>query len=176
MSFVDNGNGTAKLSGTPAASTGGSYPLTITASNGNSPNASQSFTLTVNQVPSITSASSTTFSDGTPGSFTVTTTGFPTPALSETGALPSGVTFVNNDDGTATLAGTPAAGGTYPLSITASNGVSPNASQSFTLTVDQAPFHHLIGLGRLLDRDLGQLQRDHDGDSHACDLRDRRPA
>ena len=139
VNFVDNGNGTATLSGTPAAGAGGSYPLTISASNGNSPNASQSFTLNVNQVPSITSASSTTFTDGTAGSFTVTTAGFPAPALSETGALPSGVTFVNNGNGTATLAGTPAAGGTFPLSITASNGVSPNASQSFTLTVDQAP-------------------------------------
>ena len=48
------------------------------------------------------------------------------------------MTFVDNGDGTATLAGTPAAGtgGTYPLTITAANGVAPNATQSFTLTVD----------------------------------------
>ena len=70
----------------------------------------------------------------------MTTTGFPTPALSETGALPTGVTFVDNGDGTATLAGTPAAGtgGTYPLTITAANGVLPDATQSFTLTVAAA--------------------------------------
>ncbi|WP_167975071.1 DUF2341 domain-containing protein [Lentzea indica] len=87
--------------------------------------------------PTITSASSTTFSSTLPGSFTVTTTGSPTPSLSVTGALPSGVTFVDNGNGTATLAGTPAstATGTYPLTITAANGVSPNATQSFTLTV-----------------------------------------
>ena len=66
----------------------------------------------------------------------MTTTGFPTSALSETGALPAGVTFVDNGDGTATLAGTPAAGtgGTYALTITAANGVLPDATQSFTLT------------------------------------------
>ena len=57
----------------------------------------------------------------------MTTTGFPTAALSETGALPTGVTFVDNGDGTATLAGTPAAGtvGTYAMTITAANGVTP---------------------------------------------------
>ena len=37
----------------------------------------------------------------------MTTTGFPISALTETGALPTGVTFVDNGDGTATLAGTP---------------------------------------------------------------------
>jgi hypothetical protein len=87
--------------------------------------------------PAITSANSTTFTVGTARSFTVTTTGSPTPALSESGTLPSGVTFTNNGNGTATLGGTPAAGtgGTYSLTITASNGVSPNATQSFTLVV-----------------------------------------
>ena len=71
----------------------------------------------------------------------MTTTGFPTAVLSETGALPTGVTFVDNGDGTATLAGTPAAGtgGTYPLTITAANGVLPDATQTFTLTVAAAP-------------------------------------
>ena len=107
-----------------------------------SPNATQSFTLTVHQAPAITSANSTTFTVGAAGTLTVTTTGFPTNAtLSDGGAtLPSGVTFVDNGNGTATLAGTPGAGtgGTYPFTITANNGVSPNATQSFTLTVHQA--------------------------------------
>ncbi len=47
MTLTDNGNGTASLAGTPAAGTAGSYPITITAANGVSPNAQQSFTLTV---------------------------------------------------------------------------------------------------------------------------------
>jgi large repetitive protein len=141
VGFIDNGNGTAALSGTPAAGTGGSYEITITANNGIAPNATQSFTLTVDQAPAITSASSTTFTVGSAGTFTVTTTGPPAPALSETGALPSGVTFNDNGDGTATLAGTPAAGtgGSYSITITADNGIAPSATQSFTLTVDQAP-------------------------------------
>ena len=48
MTFTDNGNGTATLAGTPAAGTGGTYPFTITAANGVLPDATQSFTLTVN--------------------------------------------------------------------------------------------------------------------------------
>ncbi len=45
--------------------------------------------------------------------------------------------FLDNKNGTATLAGTSAAGtaGTYPLTFTASNGVLPDATQPFTLTV-----------------------------------------
>ena len=141
MTFVDNGNGTATLSGTPGAGTGGSYALTLTASNGVGTAATQSFTLKVNQAPAITSANTVTFAVGTAGSFTVTTTGSPTPALTRTGTLPSGVTFVDNGNGTATLSGTPAAGtgGNYALTLTASNGVGTAATQSFTLKVNQAP-------------------------------------
>ena len=124
------------LSGTPAAGTTGSYPITITAQNGVGANATQSFTLTVNQAPAITSASSAIFTVGTAGSFTVTATGVPAPTLSESGALPSGVTF---NAATGVLSGTPAAGGIYPITITAQNGVGANATQSFTLTVNQAP-------------------------------------
>jgi hypothetical protein len=150
VTFVNNGNGTGVLSGTPAAGTGGVYPITVTASNGVGSNATQSFTLTVNQAPAITSVNSASFPVGTADTFTVTTTGFPNSTLSETGALPSGVTFVNNGNGTATLAGTPAAGtgGTYTITITASNGVSPNATQTFTLMVTQSTA--TITLGSLL--------------------------
>jgi hypothetical protein len=106
------------------------------------PQVQQSFQ--VNQAPQITSANVTSFTSTVPGTFTVTTTGFPTNAsmsITESGALPSGVTFVNNNNGTATLAGTPAAGtqGTYSIVITANNGVPPNATQNFTLTVLNNP-------------------------------------
>ena len=125
------------LSGTPAAETGGSYSITITAQNGVSPSATQGFTLTVDQAPVITSAASSTFTVGTAGSFTVMATGYPAPTYSESGTLPSGVTLTS----AGLLSGTPGSGtgGTYPIAITASNGVSSNAMQSFTLTVDQAP-------------------------------------
>ncbi|HEY1621539.1 MAG TPA: immunoglobulin domain-containing protein, partial [Streptosporangiaceae bacterium] len=107
VTFTDNGNGTGTLAGTPASGAGGSYPITLTASNGVSPDATQSFTLNVSEAPSITSGASTTFVAGSAGTFTVTTTGHPAAALTESGSLPSGVTFHDNGDGTATLAGTP---------------------------------------------------------------------
>ncbi len=129
---------TGVLSGTPAAGTGGSYSLTFTAQNGVGTNAAQSFTLTVNQAPAITSLESTTFTVGTAGSFTVTATGLPTPTLSETGTLPSGVSF---NATTGVLVGTPVTGttGEYPITFAASNGVGTNATQNFTLRVNQAP-------------------------------------
>ena len=117
--------------GLPAAGSSGTYSFSITATNGVSPDATQTFTLTVQSAPAITSAASTTFIEGSAGTFTVTSTGFPTAALSEVGTLPSGVNFVDNGDGTATLSGTPATGsnGVYSFSIKAINGVSPNATQ-----------------------------------------------
>jgi hypothetical protein len=139
ISFTDNGNGTGTLSGTPAAGTGGTYGISFTAQNGVSPNATQSFTLTVDQSPVITSANSTTFNTGIAGTFTITTTAFPTASISESGTLPTGVSFVDNHNGTGTLSGTPTQGGSFPITFTASNGVGSNAVQSFTLTVGQAP-------------------------------------
>jgi hypothetical protein len=137
VGFANTGNGTAILSGSPTQS--GVFPITFTASNGVSPNAVQNFTLTVDQAPAITSGNSTTFAQNSAGTFTVTTTGFPTPSIAESGTLPNGVTFVNNGNGTGTLSGTPTQGGTFPIMFTASNGVSPNAVQNFTLAVTSAP-------------------------------------
>jgi hypothetical protein len=93
--------------------------------------------LTVGVAPAITSANSTSFTEGTAGSFTPTATGTPTPTITESGALPSGVTFTGG-----ALAGTPTVTGTFPITLTAANGIGSNATQSFTLTVNPpAGFH-----------------------------------
>jgi hypothetical protein len=146
ITFSDNGDGTATMAGTPASGTAGVYPLTFTASNGILPNATQNFTLTVQEEPIITSANSTTFVVGTAGSFTVIATGVPTPTITLSGTLPITITFSDNGNGTAILAGTPASStaGVYPLTLTASNGVLPNATQSFTLTVSTRLYLPLI--------------------------------
>ncbi len=142
VTFHDNGNNTATISGTPTGAAA-SYPITITANNGVSPNATQNFTLNVVlvQAPAITSANNVTYTVGVNSTFNVTTTGSPTAALSKLGSLPSGVNFTDNGNGTASIAGTPGAGttGSFPITITANNGVAPNASQSFTLNVVAAP-------------------------------------
>jgi hypothetical protein len=123
------------LSGTPAAGGGGTYPITITASNGTTPNATQAFTLTVDQAPAITSAASYSVASGVAGSFTVTASGFPAPSFTETGALPTGVAL--SAAGVLTVASTTAPG-TTTFTITASNGIGTPATQSFTLTVASA--------------------------------------
>jgi hypothetical protein len=140
VNLPSSGTGSINIGGTPTGS--GVETFTITATNGAGLTATQNFTLTVNQAPSITSVSSTTFTAGTAGSFTVTTQGYPNPALSESGALPSGITFTDNGNGTATLAGTATVPGTSPITITANNGISPNGTQSFTLTVIPGPATH----------------------------------
>jgi hypothetical protein len=89
--------------------------------------------------PAVTSAGSTTFTLGAAGTFTVTTAGFPAPSLTESGALPNGMQFIDNGNGTATLTGTPTGAGQFPITITATNGVLPNATQTFTLTVLPVP-------------------------------------
>ena len=88
--------------------------------------------------PAITSTSSTTFTVGSAGTFTVTATGSPAPTLSQTGTLPAGASF---NAATGVLSGTPATGtgGIYPITLTAQNGVAPNATQNFTLTVNERP-------------------------------------
>ena len=139
LAFVNNNDGTATLSGTPTGS--GNFPIVITANNGIAPNATQNFTISLQSAPVFTNANATTFTVGQPGSFTVTTSASPTvTAITRAGAaLPTGVSFVDNADGTATLSGTPAAGtaGPYAYTFTANNGVLPDGMQGFSLTVVQ---------------------------------------
>ncbi len=99
----------------------------------------------VPQAPVFTSASSVDELSGQEFQFPVSATGGPT--LSASG-LPTGsscetpspcVTFVDNGDGTGTLAGTiSVAVGTYAITFTATNSVG-STTQAFTLVVRSAP-------------------------------------
>ncbi len=124
---------TGELSGTPTEE--GAFHFTFTAHNGVGADAQQSFTLTVDAPPAITSPSGAAFTEGAAGAFTVTATGTPTPIITESGPLPAGVSF---DQATGELSGTPTQQGEFPITLEASNGVGSNALQSFTLTVDAA--------------------------------------
>jgi PKD repeat protein len=139
VSFSNDGNGTATLTGTPTAASGGSYPVTFTASNSGG-TTTQMFVLTVSAAPAFTTVASATATDGSGFARVVKTTGAPTATLAESGALPRGLTWTDNGNGTASLAGTPGVdqGGVYDLTFTASN-TAGTTTQSFTLTVDQAP-------------------------------------
>ena len=81
----------------------------------------------------ISTANHATFTEGTAGTFSISATGYGPPAYTETGALPTGVTLKTTYSGltsTGVLAGTPTQSGTFPITITANNGVGTPATQS----------------------------------------------
>ncbi len=109
----------------------------------------------VGAAPAITSADHATFTALTLESFAVIATGTPAPTFSETGALPSGVTL---DPATGVLGGTPAAGteGVYAIQLQVVNGIAPDGTQAFTLTVlPEALEFHTLSPCRALDTRSG---------------------
>ena len=147
LSFANNGDGTATISGTPTAAggggegggeldvEGGDYAMALTAT-GTGTHA-QAFGITVQSPPMITSANTATFIAGSVNSFTVTGTGWPTPIfyILDATQLPPGVLLVDNENGTSSLIGTPTAAGTYTFTINATTDCPPDAEQVFTLEV-----------------------------------------
>jgi hypothetical protein len=119
-------------SDTTTAATAGSSTVQITAHNGVNPDATQTLTINLDQVPAFTGSTSATFTQNSAGSATVTATGFPAATFTETGNLPLGVTF---NPGTGVFSGTPTTFGTFPVTVTAGNAVG-TASETFTLTVN----------------------------------------
>ncbi|MHA1268096.1 MAG: alpha/beta hydrolase-fold protein, partial [Candidatus Helarchaeota archaeon] len=97
--------------------------------------------------PEFTSVAGTTFLIGHNNEFIIETTGGPAPTISYTGALPAGVNFIDNSDGTATLSGIPTGSdGIYTGTLSAKNGVTPSATQYFKLRItDQAVCEGDIG-------------------------------
>ena len=122
------------LSGTPT--TPGNYSITATASNGVAPNAVQVFEITITgDAPVITSAPAGYAEQHTAFSHTFTATGNPAPTLTYSDEnLPPGTT--RNGD---TISGTPTINGEFAITVTASNGVMPDAVQVFVLSVGGLP-------------------------------------
>ena len=127
---------TLSLSGVTVADAG-SYKVVATNSSAPSGVSSNVATLTVNVPPAITSAATALFQAQQTGqTFAVTATGTPAPTFSATG-LPAWAAL---DPATGVISGTPATAqaGTTTVTLTASNGVAPAASQSFSLVVKTA--------------------------------------
>src|SRR5262249_53981332 len=144
VNVVDNGDGTATLSGTPQSGSAGSYPLTFTANNLVGTPATQNFTLSVANnatgTPIFTSAPSTTFTVGVAGTFTITTAAVPAvTSITKVGGLATGLNFVDNGNGTATVSGTPAANtaGLYVVTLFAI-GPGGQTVQTFSVKVLEA--------------------------------------
>ena len=134
VQLADNRNGTATLSGTPGPGTGGVYPAVITASNGVGAPATGTITLTVDQIPVITSVPGAAATAGIPMvPFTVTVTGYPTARIRAVG-LPEGLTLVDHGNGTATIDGTAVTAGAKVVMVFARNALGLG-SQSLSVTV-----------------------------------------
>jgi hypothetical protein len=99
------------------------------------------YTAVITSSPTFTSAAFLQELAGTPFTYDVTATGSPSPKISITsGSLPSGATFVDLGNGTATLSGpSTVPAGTYQFTITANNSVGNPATQNFTLQLVKAP-------------------------------------
>jgi large repetitive protein len=121
------------LSGTPNVS--GSAQITVTASNGVAPNAVKTFTVSIAADPNRPGflGAPAPATVGTPYTFAFTNiTGTPTPTFSMSpSSFAGGITL----SPAGVLSGTPATPGTFSVTVTATNGVQPDAVQAFTVTV-----------------------------------------
>src|SRR5262249_17217179 len=130
-------DGTAILGGTPESGSAGVYTFDIVADNG-SVEATQEFTLVVDEDPAFLEPRHAYFVAGTEGTFTGGTRGTPVPSIyvdPSSNDLPDGIEFTDNQDGTFSLSGTPTTPGTYQVILTAANGIGDDSTQTFTLTV-----------------------------------------
>ena len=138
--LVGNPNGTATITGTPGPRSGGVYEPTIRATYGQGSTkvtVTQVLELVVDQAPTFKTTHLPGAHVGTQYRHTLKTRGYPAPTLTRSGALPVGVTFTDNGNGTATLMGTPAAAsaGSYDVAVTASNGTGGPVTETFSFVV-----------------------------------------
>jgi cyclophilin family peptidyl-prolyl cis-trans isomerase len=144
LSYAVTGNtnsavASATISGTNVqmnALAGGQTNVTVTATDLDGGTVSQTFTVTVNQAPAITSSPPPATLVNGVYNFSYTTTGFPAPTFSVTsGALPTGLSLST----AGVISGTSTAVGTFTGTVTAGNGIGTAATQNFSITVNQAP-------------------------------------
>lgn len=138
LSLVGTGAGEAKISGSAANGTGGVYPgVVVKAANGVGSDATQNVTVTVNEAPELVGPTEARWVTGTANSIGFSSDGFPQAVLTYAGTLPAGLSFVDNGNGSATISGTAPANavGSYTITVTASNGQSPDATKSVLIEV-----------------------------------------
>lgn len=123
------------VSGTPTAA--GSFGATITAHNGILPDATTTVIFVIaGPEPHITSGALPDGSYGVPYTFSYTATGSTPISYSvTTGALPYGLSL----SVAGVISGTPTASGTYTGTVMASNGISPDDTQDFSILIHDVP-------------------------------------
>jgi hypothetical protein len=105
--------------------------------------------------PTFASTGGTTFVVGQANSFPIRARGYPASVYSvEVGTLPAGITL---NGATGILSGTPAGGvvGQHSFTLKAANGVAPDVTQVFTLTIDWPPNTTIFAGTELSGRKFG---------------------
>ncbi len=123
LRLTTHGDGSATIEGTATGPVG---DLTVEVTAQNASGASyERLTLTVQQAPAFRSRGPVVVVAGEPTTEVIRTVGFPAAGIGLEGELPAGLTFTDNGDGTASIAGTAVAGPTSsPVTLTAVNVVS----------------------------------------------------
>lgn len=139
LTLTDNEDGTATLIGTPAQENVGTHNIIITASDGEL-DSTQTFSIViddVNDAPTFTSTEITVGTQNIEYSYTITTNDLDGDAITITDiSVPAWLAFTDNEDGTATLIGTPSQTevGVHAIVLTASDLTDSN-DHIFNITV-----------------------------------------
>jgi hypothetical protein len=115
-----------------------SYSIRVAVDDGNGGIFATSFAISITNVslaPIITSPVPLAGQYGQNYSHTFVASGDPVPTFTFTGSLPAGVSLSTSG----ILNGTPTQVGSFPITVTADNGISPAAAQTFTLVIAPAP-------------------------------------
>ena len=122
------------LSGTPTAA--GTFDFTVTASNEVAPDATADVSLTAQYLPpTFTADMPPAAAVGAPYSYQFQASGTEPITFSATG-LPA---WAQLDPSTGILSGTPGAPGTFAITVTASNGIAPDATSDVSLLAEYVP-------------------------------------
>jgi len=139
LAFSVRADGTAAISGRASVEHGGTWTVTVVAVNGVGDPAVQRLRIVVSAplAPRLAAPSFELVRAGAPTSFSLSSSGYPTPQLSISGSLPNGLSFRPGPHGTATIAGVPAttSAGTYVVEVVATNGVGSPAVRQLKIEV-----------------------------------------
>ena len=148
LNITDNGDGTATLSGTPAAAEIGSHAISLTVTDGSNASDVQNFTIVVstsNSAPVFTSPAVTGVAEGQEYLYMIATADPDFDAVNITATtLPAWLALTDNGDGTGALRGTATGSevGNHPVGLQVRESARApglTANQQFTLRVTAAP-------------------------------------
>ncbi len=137
LRLTTHGDGSATLEGTATGPVG---EMTVEVAAQSTSGASyERLTVTVQQSPVFRDRGPVVFVAGEPTTRVIRTVGFPAAGIGLEGELPPGLTFTDNGDGTASIAGTAVTGPTSsPVTLTAVNVVSDDSLTTVVQVVDHA--------------------------------------